>query len=121
MTPLVAAAWRAAGHLRLSCAADGARSGATASPSRSPPCRRRSSGWRWTVGLWHPTDTGVSAGGSNWSDLGVHLSIAQSLNAGNFPPQVPYFAGAPLVYHWFADFHAAIAAKAAGIFSIPPS
>ena len=70
-------------------------------------------------GLWHPTQTGVSAGGSNWSDLGVHLSIAQSLNAGNFPPQVPYFAGAPLVYHWFADFHAAIAARAAGLFAIP--
>jgi hypothetical protein len=70
-------------------------------------------------GLWHPTETGVSAGGSNWSDLGVHLSIAQSLNAGNFPPEVPYFAGAPLVYHWFADFHAAIAARAAGLFAIP--
>lgn len=70
-------------------------------------------------GLWHATDTGVSAGGSNWSDLGVHLSIAQSLNAGNFPPQVPYFAGAPLVYHWFSDFHAAIAAAAAGMFAIP--
>ena len=63
----------------------------------------------------------VSAGGSNWSDLGVHLSIAQSLNAGNFPPQVPYFAGAPLVYHWFADFHAAIAARAAGSSRSPPS
>jgi hypothetical protein len=71
------------------------------------------------AGLWRPTPTGVSAGGSNWSDLGVHLSIAQSLNAGNFPPQVPYFAGAPLVYHWFADFHAAIAAGAAGLFAIP--
>ena len=70
-------------------------------------------------GLWHPTNGGVTAGGSNWSDLGVHLSIAQSLNAGNFPPQVPYFAGAPLVYHWFADFHAAIAAEAAGLFAIP--
>ena len=70
-------------------------------------------------GLWKATDTGIAAGGSNWSDLGVHLSIAQSLNAGNFPPQVPYFAGAPLVYHWFADFHAAIAAEAAGIFSVP--
>jgi hypothetical protein len=69
--------------------------------------------------LWHPLRGGVTAGGSNWSDLGVHLSIAQSLNAGNFPPQVPYFAGAPLVYHWFADFHAAIAAKAAGLFAIP--
>jgi len=71
------------------------------------------------AGLWRPTPEGISAGGSNWSDLGVHLSIAQSLNAGNFPPQVPYFAGAPLVYHWFADFHAAIAAEAAGMFAIP--
>jgi hypothetical protein len=70
-------------------------------------------------GLWRATPTGISAGGSNWSDLGVHLSIAQSLNAGNFPPQVPYFAGEPLIYHWFADFHAAIAARAAGIFSVP--
>jgi hypothetical protein len=69
--------------------------------------------------LWHATPDGVTAGGSNWSDLGVHLSIAQSLNAGNFPPQVPYFSGAPLVYHWFSDFHAAIAAKAAGMFAVP--
>ena len=71
------------------------------------------------TGLWQAADGGVAAGGSNWSDLGVHLSIAQSLNAGNFLPQVPYFAGERLVYHWFADFHAAIAARAAGIFSIP--
>ena len=70
-------------------------------------------------GLWHVTASGVDSGGSNWSDLGVHLSIAQSLNAGNFPPQVPYFAGVPLIYHWFADFHAAIAASAAGLFAIP--
>ena len=70
-------------------------------------------------GLWYVTPAGVDSGGSNWSDLGVHLSIAQSLNAGNFPPQVPYFAGVPLVYHWFEDFHAAIAASAAGLFAIP--
>lgn len=70
-------------------------------------------------GLWHATPNGIAAGGSNWSDLGVHLSIAQSLNAGNFPPDVPYFAGEPLIYHWFADFHAAIVARAAGIFAIP--
>ena len=60
--------------------------------------------------LWRVTSRGVSSGGSNWSDLGVHLGIAQSVNAGNFPPQVPYFAGQPLVYHWFADLHAAMAA-----------
>jgi hypothetical protein len=70
--------------------------------------------------LWRVTETGVTTGGSNWSDLGVHLSIAQSLNAGgNFPPDVPYFAGKPLVYHWFADFGAAILARAADLFSIP--
>ncbi len=69
--------------------------------------------------VWRVTSEGVSSGGSNWSDFGVHLSIAQSLNAGNFPPQVPYFAGVPLIYHWFADFHAAIAASAADGFAVP--
>jgi len=72
------------------------------------------------MGIWRVTPDGVSSGGSNWSDLGVHLSIAETLNSGaNFPPEVPYFAGVPLVYHWFADFHAAILALAAGIFSVP--
>ncbi len=32
---------------------------------------------------------------------------------------MPYFAGAPLTYHWFSDFHAAIAAEAAQIFAVP--
>jgi hypothetical protein len=72
------------------------------------------------AGMWRVTPDGVSSGGSNWSDLGVHLSIAETLNAGaNFPPEVPYFSGVPLIYHWFADFHAAILAEAAGIFSVP--
>jgi hypothetical protein len=69
--------------------------------------------------LWRVRPDGVWTGGSNWSDLSVHLSIAQSVNAGNFPPEVPFFAGAPLVYHWFADFHAAITASAAGLFAVP--
>ncbi len=69
------------------------------------------------VSLWRVDAQGVSSGGSNWSDLGVHLSIAQSVNAGNFPPEVPFFAGVPLVYHWFADLHVAMLALAAGIFS----
>jgi hypothetical protein len=73
-----------------------------------------------SLGLWRVTESGVISGGSNWSDLGVHLSIAETLNAGaNFPPQVPYFAGVPLVYHWFADFHAAILAEAGAMFSVP--
>jgi hypothetical protein len=72
------------------------------------------------AGMWRVTPDGVSSGGSNWSDLGVHLSIAETLNSGaNFPPEVPYFSGVPLVYHWFADFHAGILAEAAGIFSVP--
>ncbi|HUH17465.1 MAG TPA: hypothetical protein VMM85_05915, partial [Methylomirabilota bacterium] len=71
-------------------------------------------------GMWRITDTGIVSGGTNWSDLGVHLSIAETLNAGaNFPPEVPYFAGVPLTYHWFSDFHAAILARAASIFSVP--
>ncbi|MGI8830885.1 MAG: hypothetical protein ACR2I5_14110 [Candidatus Limnocylindria bacterium] len=77
-------------------------------------------GMTLVVGLWHVTPDGINAGGTNWSDLGVHLSIAETLNAGaNFPPEVPYFAGVPLTYHWFADFHAAILAEAASLFSIP--
>jgi hypothetical protein len=73
-----------------------------------------------SLGLWRVTESGVISGGSNWSDLGVHLSIAETLNAGaNFPPEVPYFAGVPLVYHWFADFHAAILAEAGSMFSVP--
>jgi hypothetical protein len=70
-------------------------------------------------GLWQTDSSGLYVGGSNWSDLGVHLSIAQSVNAGNFPPQVPFFAGEPLVYHWFADFHAALLARAADLFAVP--
>jgi hypothetical protein len=74
-----------------------------------------------TLGLsiWHLSPSGWVSGGWNWSDLLVHVSIANSLNAGNFPPQVPYFAGVPLTYHWFADFHAAITALIAGVDTIP--
>ncbi len=67
--------------------------------------------------IWVVDDAGVTTSWVNWSDLLVHLSIAESVNAGNFPPDVPYFAGAPLTYHWFSDFHAAMLASAAGMFS----
>jgi len=53
------------------------------------------------------------------SDFLVHVAIGQSIVEGNFPPQVPYFAGVPLTYHWFADFHGAIAATVAGSHVIP--
>lgn len=68
---------------------------------------------------WHHTEVGWVSGGWNWSDFLVHVSIGQSLVAGNFPPQVPYFSGVPLSYHWFADLHGAIVALATGQSVIP--
>ena len=68
----------------------------------------------WTLG-----PHGWVTGGWNWSDLLVHVAIGSSIAAGNFPPQVPYVAGEPLTYHWFADFHGAITATAAGMDVIP--
>jgi hypothetical protein len=64
---------------------------------------------------WRETPDGIVSGGWNWSDLLVHVAIGNSIVHGNFPPEVPYFAGEPLTYHWFADFHGAIAATAAGV------
>jgi hypothetical protein len=64
---------------------------------------------------WNRTPDGWVSGGWNWSDLLVHVSIGASIAAGNFPPEVPYFAGAPLTYHWFADFHGAITSTVAGV------
>ena len=68
---------------------------------------------------WHEIAGGWVSGGWNWSDFLVHVSIGQSIVDGNFPPQVPYFAGVPLTYHWFADFHGAIAASVADLDVIP--
>ncbi len=64
---------------------------------------------------WVETRQGWVSGGWNWSDFLVHVSIGASIAAGNFPPEVPYFAGAPLTYHWFADFHGAITSTIAGV------
>ena len=72
----------------------------------------------WSNG-WALGPDGWVTGGWNWSDLLVHVAIGSSIAAGNFPPEVPYFAGAPLTYHWFADFHGAIASTAAGLDVIP--
>ncbi len=71
------------------------------------------------LSAWHEVDGDWISGGWNWSDFLVHVSIGASLQAGNFPPQVPYAAGEPLAYHWFADFHGAIAATTAGLDVIP--
>jgi len=64
---------------------------------------------------WVETPDGWVSGGWNWSDFLVHVSIGSSIAAGNFPPEVPYFAGVPLTYHWFADFHGAITSTVAGV------
>ncbi|HET7168863.1 MAG TPA: DUF2298 domain-containing protein [Candidatus Limnocylindrales bacterium] len=64
---------------------------------------------------WRQTPDGIVSGGWNWSDLLVHVAIGNSIVHGNFPPEVPYFAGVPLTYHWFADFHGAIVATAAEV------
>ena len=63
---------------------------------------------------WHETANGWVSGGWNWSDLLVHVAIGSSIAAGNFPPEVPYFAGVPLTYHWFADFQGAITSTRRG-------
>ena len=68
---------------------------------------------------WRETPEGMVSGGWNWSDLLVHVAIGNSIIHGNFPPEIPYFAGEPLSYHWFADFHGAIAATAADLPIIP--
>ncbi len=85
--------------------------------SRPRPAWSSSSSWAATAGRRRPT--AGSVGGWNWSDLLVHVAIGSSISAGNFPPEVPYFAGVPLTYHWFADFHGAIASTVAGLDIIP--
>jgi hypothetical protein len=64
---------------------------------------------------WRSTSAGWTSGGWNWSDLLVHVAIGKSLMYGNFPPEVPYYAGVVLSYHWFADLHGAILAIATGV------
>jgi len=65
--------------------------------------------------LWVPTDQGLIVGGWNYSDLFAHLPIIQSINHGNFPPQTPFFAGKPLTYHFFVDFHTAWVTRLSGV------
>lgn len=44
----------------------------------------------------------------NWQDTAMHQSIISSISQGNFPPQAPYYAGVPLSYYYFTDFHSGI-------------
>jgi len=71
--------------------------------------------------LWVPTAKGVIVGGWNYGDYFVHASVMQSVNNGNFPPDEPIYAGVPLRYHWFADFHTAIVSKLTAMFHVFPA
>jgi len=67
-----------------------------------------------TVWVW---DNGyIILSGSNWQDTPMHYEIIESINNGNFPPQMPYYAGVRMFYHYFVDFHTAILEKAYGAF-----
>ena len=89
-------------------------SGTTGSPGTWPSRSASSCSSILMTNGWHETPNGWVSGGWNWSDFLVHVSIGASIAAGNFPPQVPYFAGEPLTYHWFADFDGAITSTVVG-------
>jgi hypothetical protein len=64
--------------------------------------------------VWFETDTGIVITGSNWQDTPLHYSIIESINNGNFPPEMPYYSGVKMSYHYFVDFHTAILEKTYG-------
>ena len=71
--------------------------------------------------LWVPSPEGVIVGGWNYGDYFLHGPVMVSVNAGNFPPQETVYAGEPLAYHWFIDFHTAIASKLLNFFPSFPA
>jgi hypothetical protein len=64
--------------------------------------------------VWFGNQFGIVLTGSNWQDTPLHYEIIESINNGNFPPQMPNYAGTPLTYHYFVDFHTAIIEKVYG-------
>ncbi len=64
--------------------------------------------------VWFESKAGVIITGSNWQDTPLHYAIIESINNGNFPPQMPYYAGIKMQYHYFVDFHTAILEKTYG-------
>jgi len=58
--------------------------------------------------VWSENQTGIVITGSNWQDTPLHYEIIESINNGNFPPEMPYYAGVKMNYHYFVDFHTAI-------------
>jgi uncharacterized membrane protein len=64
--------------------------------------------------VWFENDLGVVITGSNWQDTPLHYEIIESINNGNFPPEMPHYAGRSMSYHYFVDFHTAILEKTYG-------
>jgi hypothetical protein len=64
--------------------------------------------------VWFENDLGLIITGSNWQDTPLHYEIIESINNGNFPPEMPYYAGDSISYHYFVDFHTAILEKTYG-------
>ena len=64
--------------------------------------------------VWYGNQYGIVLTGSNWQDTPLHYEIIESINNGNFPPQMPNFSGEKLTYHYFVDFHTAIVEKVYG-------
>jgi hypothetical protein len=64
--------------------------------------------------VWFENNYGIVITGSNWQDTPLHYEIIESINNGNFPPQMPYYSGEKMSYHYFVDFHTAILEKAYG-------
>jgi hypothetical protein len=58
-------------------------------------------------------ENNILLSGSNYQDTPMHLEIIESLNQGNFPPQMPYYSGVRMTYHYFVDLHTAIIEKIA--------
>jgi hypothetical protein len=64
--------------------------------------------------VWSTNQYGIVLTGSNWQDTPLHYEIIEGVNNGNFPPQMSYYAGNPMTYHYFVDFHTAILEKVYG-------
>jgi hypothetical protein len=64
--------------------------------------------------VWFENDLGIVITGSNWQDTPLHYEIIESINNGNFPPEMPYYAGDSINYHYFVDFHTAVVEKTYG-------
>ncbi|MBN1244928.1 hypothetical protein JXA31_04985 [Candidatus Bathyarchaeota archaeon] len=64
--------------------------------------------------VWFENDFGIVITGSNWQDTPLHYEIIESINNGNFPPEMPNYAGNSMRYRYFVDFHTAILEKVYG-------